>query len=176
MKIFLRILSYANRLPRRLAFFFLYSILGIIFGAFNIILLIPMLSVLFDRTKSTAIPPLAEFKLSIDYLTDTFNHYFLAIIRDHGKLDALIFVCALIVVCVVFANLFRYLERVIATKMRVDLVKNIRMDIFRNVSQLHIGYFNNERKGDLISRFTNDVGEVENAVMNSLKAVLKEPI
>lgn len=176
MKIFLRILSYANRLPRRLAFFFLYSILGIIFGAFNIILLIPMLSVLFDRAKSTAIPPLTEFKLSIDYLTDTFNHYFLAIIRDHGKLDALIFVCALIVVCVVFANLFRYLERVIATKMRVDLVKNIRMDIFRNVSQLHIGYFNNERKGDLISRFTNDVGEVENAVMNSLKAVLKEPI
>jgi ATP-binding cassette, subfamily B, bacterial MsbA len=135
-----------------------------------------MLSVLFDRTKSTMIPPLTEFKLSIDYLKDTFNHYFISIIRDHGKLDALIFVCALIVICVVMANLFRYLERVIATKMRVDLVKNIRMDIFRNVSQLHIGYFNNERKGDLISRFTNDVGEVENAVMNSLKAVLKEPI
>jgi ATP-binding cassette, subfamily B, bacterial MsbA len=176
MKIFFRILSYANRLPRRLAFFFLYSILGIIFGAFNIILLIPMLSVLFDRTKSAVIPPLSEFKLSINYLEDTFNHYFLTIIRDYGKLDALIFVCALIVLCVVLANLFRYLERVIATKMRVDLVKNIRMDIFRNVSQLHIGYFNNERKGDLISRFTNDVGEVENAVMNSLKAVLKEPI
>ncbi len=176
MKIFFRILSYANRLPRRLAFFFLYSILGIIFGAFNIILLIPMLSVLFDRTKSEVIPPLSEFKLSIDYLKDTFNHYFLTIIRDYGKLDALIFVCALIVLCVVLANLFRYLERVIATKMRVDLVKNIRMDIFRNVSQLHIGYFNNERKGDLISRFTNDVGEVENAVMSSLKAVLKEPI
>jgi len=44
------------------------------------------------------------------------------------------------------------------------------------VSLLHIGYFNSERKGDLISRFTNDVNEVENAVMNSLKAVLKEPI
>ncbi len=176
MKVFFRILSYANRLPRRLAFFFLYSVLGIIFGAFNIILLIPMLSVLFDRTTSAVIPPLSEFKLSIDYLKDTFNHYFLTIIRDYGKLDALLFVCALIVLCVVLANLFRYLERVIATKMRVDLVKNIRMDIFRNVSQLHIGYFNNERKGDLISRFTNDVGEVENAVMNSLKAVLKEPI
>src|SRR5260221_1875965 len=63
-----------------------------------------------------------------------------------------------------------------ATKIRVDLVKNIRMEIFRKVSLLHIGYFNSERKGDLISRFTNDVNEVENAVMNSLKAVLKEPI
>ena len=76
----------------------------------------------------------------------------------------------------ILANLFRYLERVMATKIRVDLVKNIRMDIFKKVTQLHIGYFNNERKGDLISRFTNDVNEVENAVMSSLKAVLKEPI
>ncbi|MFN7329273.1 MAG: ABC transporter ATP-binding protein, partial [Bacteroidota bacterium] len=55
-------------------------------------------------------------------------------------------------------------------------MKNIRLDIFNKVTQFHIGYFNNERKGDLISRFTNDVNEVESAVMNSLKAVLKEPI
>jgi subfamily B ATP-binding cassette protein MsbA len=50
------------------------------------------------------------------------------------------------------------------------------MDLFRNVSGLHIGYFNNQRKGDLISRFTNDMAEVEGAVVNSLKFVLKEPI
>ena len=50
------------------------------------------------------------------------------------------------------------------------------MHIFKNVSQLHIGYFNDQRKGDLISRFTNDVGEVETAVASSLKFVLKEPI
>jgi subfamily B ATP-binding cassette protein MsbA len=135
-----------------------------------------MLSVLFDRTSTTIIPSIPDFQLSIKYVTDVFNHYFLSIVRDNGKLDALIFVCILIVACVVLANLFRYLERVIATKLRVDLVKNIRMAIFENVSQLHIGFFNNERKGDLISRFTNDVQEVENSVMNSLKAVLKEPI
>ena len=50
------------------------------------------------------------------------------------------------------------------------------MHIFKNVSQLHIGYFNDERKGDLISRFTNDVGEVGTAVASSLKFVMKEPI
>ncbi len=177
MKIFLRILSYANRLPRRLAFFFMYSILGIIFGAFNIVLVGPMLQVLFDRTKTVAVaPPLPAFNLSTEYIKDAFNHYFLGVVLDKGPHSALLFVCGLIVVCVVMANLFRYLERVMATKIRVDLVKNIRMDIFKKVSLLHIGYFNNERKGDLISRFTNDVSEVENAVMSSLKAVLKEPI
>ncbi len=176
MKIFFRILLYANRLPRRLAFFFLYSILGIIFGALNIILVIPMLRVLFDRTTGAVIPEIPDFELSIKYIETIFNHFFLTIIRDNGKLNALLFVCALIVICVLFANLFRYLERVIATKLRVDLVKNMRMAIFSNVTRLHIGYFNNERKGDLISRFTNDVQEVEGSVMNSLKAVLKEPV
>lgn len=177
MNTFFRILSYANKLRSRLILFFGFSILGIIFGAFNIVLVIPMLTVLFERGKQVVeIPPIPDFKFSTEYLIEVFNHYFLAVIRDKGQLNALLFVCALIVICVILANIFRFLERVIATKLRVDMVKNIRMDIFKKVTQLHIGYFNNERKGDLISRFTNDVNEVENAVMSSLKAVLKEPI
>jgi subfamily B ATP-binding cassette protein MsbA len=136
-----------------------------------------MLDILFkQKEKITVIPDLPSFELSVDYITSVFNHYFIKIVITRGAVDSLLFVCGLIVVCVILANLFRYLERVMATKIRVDLVKNIRMDIFGKVTQLHIGYFNNERKGDLISRFTNDVNEVEGAVMNSLKAVLKEPI
>jgi subfamily B ATP-binding cassette protein MsbA len=177
MKTFLRILSFANDLVPRLVLFFTYSILGIIFGAFNIVLVIPMLKVLFKQTGNDInVPTLPDFSLTSDYLINSFNHYFLRIVRDNGQQAALLFVCVLIVACIILANVFRYLERVMATKIRVDLVKNIRMEIFRKVSLLHIGYFNSERKGDLISRFTNDVNEVENAVMNSLKAVLKEPI
>lgn len=135
-----------------------------------------MFNILFDTTKASVVPELPEFSFDAAYVEKAFNHYFLQIIQDHGKLYALLFVCALIVASVILANIFRYLERVMATKIRVDLVKNIRMDFFKKISLLHIGYFNNERKGDLISRFTNDVQEVENAVMGSLKAVLKEPI
>ncbi len=160
----------------RLIWFFIFSVLGIIFGAFNIVLVIPMLQVLFSRNINEPIPPLPDFSISSDYLVGVFNHYFRQIIQDNGSLNALLFVCALIVLCVILANVFRFLERVVATKIRVDLVRNVRLDIFRNVSRLHIGFFNDERKGDLISRFTNDVQEVEFAVMNSLKAVLKEPI
>jgi subfamily B ATP-binding cassette protein MsbA len=177
MNTFFRVLSYAYKLNQRLILFFVFSILGIIFGAFNIVLVMPMLDTLFNQTEAISkVPPFPEFHLSVDYVVGVFNHYFFQVVINRGALSALLFVCALIVVCVILANLFRYLERVIATKIRVDLVKNIRMDIFRKVTQLHIGYFNNERKGDLISRFSNDVNEVEYAVMNSLKAVLKEPI
>jgi subfamily B ATP-binding cassette protein MsbA len=176
MKTFFRTLSYAPGIPRRLFFFFFYSVLGIIFGAFNIVLVMPMLSVLFKNASVAEVPALPAFSFSSDFIVGVFQHYFLFIIRDYGRLNALLFVCALIVLCVLLANLFRYLERVIATKIRVDLVKNIRQAIFENVSLFHIGYFNSNRKGDLLSRFTNDVMEVENAVMSSLKAVLKEPI
>ncbi|MEJ0056713.1 MAG: ABC transporter transmembrane domain-containing protein [Bacteroidota bacterium] len=177
MKIFFRILSYARNIGQKLALFFTFSILGIIFGAFNIVLVVPMLDVLFKQdTTVLVVPEIPSFSFSPDYIVTVFNHFFFGIIRDRGQLDALLFVCALIVACVILANVFRYLERVMATKIRADLVKNMRMDIFKNVTKLHIGYFNSSRKGDLISRFTNDVQEVETAVMSSLKAVLKEPI
>lgn len=177
MKIFFRILSYANKLSTRLVFFFLYSFLGVVFGAFNIVLIIPMLSVLFRQDNAQiVVPALPEFSFSTDYLLGVFNHYFLEIIKNEGQISALLFICALIMITVLLANIFKFLERVIATKIKVDLTKNLRMDIFKKVTQLHIGYFNTERKGDLISRFTNDVNEVENAVMNSLKAVMREPI
>lgn len=176
MKIFFRILSYARNIGQKLSLFFIFSVLGIIFGAFNIVLVIPMLTVLFKKESSSVVPLLPTFSFSTDYVIQLFQHYFLGIIRDNGRVDALLFVIGLIVVSIIMANFFRYLERVMATKIRADLVKNVRMAIFENVTRLHIGYFNNARKGDLMSRFTNDVGEMENAVMGSLKAVLKEPL
>src|SRR5882672_9172623 len=113
MKTFLRILSFGNKVRSRLALFFIYSILGIIFGAFNIVLLIPMLQVLFKQDSNAInIPVIPNFSFSSDYLIQVFNHFFLTIVRDNGRPDALLFVCALIVVCVVLANIFRYLERV----------------------------------------------------------------
>ena len=102
MSIFFRILSYARNIGQKLTLFFLFSILGIIFGAFNIILVIPMLKVLFKQDGGTVVvPELPSFTLSSDYVITVFNHYFLRIVQDRGQLDALLFVCALIVACVV---------------------------------------------------------------------------
>lgn len=176
MKILLRILTYSSHLRSRAIFFFVFMVLGIIFGAFNLVLLIPMLEVLFSETAAVTAPPLPEFSLSADAALQTFNHYFLLIIQDQGRKSALLFICVLILVCVLLANAFRYLERVIATKIRVDLTRRLRMHFFSHVSTLHLGYFNSERKGDLIARFTGDVMEVENAVLNLFKAVIKDPI
>ena len=136
----------------------------------------PMMKVMFNPTLGSVIPPLPEFSMSIDYLTAFFQHHFIRITVEYGRMDALLFVCIGIVVCVMLSNFFRYMERMTASRVKVDVVKNMRMHIFTNITNLHIGYFNDQRKGDLVSRFTNDMSEVEGSVVSSLKSVMKEPI
>ncbi len=178
MKTYFRILSYAPNLVPRLIQFLIFSVLGIIFSIVNIALVVPMITMLFDNEDSSkiAIPPKPEFSLSPDYFLDTFDFYFASIISEHGPVRALLFICVSVIISMLLTNVFRYVERMIASRVKVDVVKNMRMHIFSKVSLLHIGYFNDQRKGDLISRFTNDVAEVENAVVNSLKFVMKEPL
>jgi ATP-binding cassette, subfamily B, bacterial MsbA len=176
MKDFFRVLKYSNNLVSKLIRFFGFSILGTIFSALTLVVAIPMLDILFQQVKESKIPPIPSFELSADYAMDVFQHYFITIVNTKGKPDALLFICVCIITSVLLGNLFRYLERVIASKMRVNVVQNLRNDFYDKVTNLHIGYFSDQRKGDLISRFTNDVQEVENAVVNSLKVVFKEPV
>jgi subfamily B ATP-binding cassette protein MsbA len=173
---FIRILNYSNNLKARIIKFFVFSIIGTIFSALSLVVVIPMLEILFDKVKVIATPALPPFSLTTEYITGVFQHYFFQVINDQGKINALLFICIAVVSSVLLGNIFGYIERIVASKMRVDIVRNLRNEIFEKVTLLHLGFFNNQRKGDLISRFTNDVQEVEGAVVNSLKVVLKEPI
>ncbi len=177
MEIYLRIFRYAPNFAWRLVKFFVYAVFGIVFSALNLVLVIPMLNVLFtEKTDAVVVPDYPTFNYSIEYGLDLFNYYLNSIIAVNGRADALLFICVGLVSSMFVANVFRYLERIVASRLKVDIVKNIRMDIFSSIVRLHIGFFSDQRKGDLISRFTNDVGEVENAAVNSLKSVLKEPV
>lgn len=177
MKIYLRILSYAPGLVSRLVKFMVYAVLGVIFSASYLALTIPMLKILFYAEVNAVVPPLpTSFEFSKEYFQNSFNHYLIQVIQDYGPHTTLLFICLGIVVLIIIGNTFRYMERMTASRIKVDIVKNMRMSIFSSVSKLHIGFFNNQRKGDLMSRFTNDMSEVESSVMNSLKSVWKEPI
>lgn len=177
MKIYFRILSYARGLSRRMVKFFIFAIFGVLFSAGYLALIMPMLDVLFKRGGVPSIPPApGAFELSTTFARDFFNYHFIRIIHEYGPSTTLLFICAGIVLLMIIGNTFRYFERITASRIKVDVVKNMRMHIFSNVTNLHIGYFNDQRKGDLMSRFTNDMSEVEGSVSNSLKSVLKEPI
>jgi len=177
MKIYLRILGYAPGLSARLVKFFVYAVFGVMFSAGYLALTMPMLKILFDPTVSSVIPPApGQFEISKTFAQAFFNHHFIRIVNENGPHRTLLFICIGIVVLMIIGNTLRYFERMTASRIKVDVVKNMRMHIFRNITNLHIGYFNDQRKGDLMSRFTNDVSEVESSVANSMKSVMKEPI
>jgi len=179
MKTYLRILQYARPFSSFLPLYVLYTVLGIFFGLANFTLIIPLLNVLFNTTQqhtSAAPTALPEFSLTTHYVRDTFNYFFAQIIQSNGRLGALTFVCIIVVVSVFLSNVFRYLSLRILARVRARVIRTLREALYMRITQLHLGYFSGERKGDLMSRFTNDVQEVETSVVNTMTAVIREPL
>ena len=179
MKTYLRLLSFSRPYADFVPLYALYATLGIVFGIANFTLIIPLLNVLFSNTQQhTAAAPAAlpHFALSLDYVKLVFDFYFQRMLVQHGKLGTLAFVCSLVVGSVFLSNLFRYLGGKLLAGVRARVVRNVRGTLFGRITELELGYFTNERKGDLISRLTNDVQEVEISVVNTLTAVFKEPL
>ena len=176
MKTFFRVFKYGRNLGAFLPQYVIYILLAVVFSAINFTLLIPLLSVLFDTADAQVVNDPGEFEFTKDYVIDYFYYTFGNIIQESGKQQALLFVCIIVIVSVFFTNIFRYLATIIVTKIRLDVVKYLRMDIYNRVSSMHLGYFTNERKGDLMSRITNDVQEVEASILNSPKALFREPV
>lgn len=178
MKICLRILAYAKPIRKLVPFYVLSIIMAIVFGLINFSLLIPLLEVLFSQTDAgqtldTITKP--EFYFSLIYLKDLFRYYFVNVIATQGKVYALYFVCIVIVISVLLANIFRYLAEIIVAEVRTKIVYNLRTKLFTNTSQLHLGYFTSKRKGDIIARLTSDIQEVEHAIVDTLRVFFKEP-
>lgn len=178
MKIYFRILAYAKPIRRLVPFYFLAVILAIVFGLLNFSLLIPLLEVLFSQTDAAqpaSVLQKPNFYWSLVYLKDLFQYYFMDVIATQGKVNALYFVCVVIIISVLLTNIFRYLAEIIVAEARTKIVYNLRMQLFINTSQLHLGYFASRRKGDITARIINDVQEVEHAIVDILRVFFKEP-
>jgi len=117
-----------------------------------------------------------SFDFSIEFIKNYFNYHFGQITLEKGRQGALLFVCLVIISSVFFANLFRYLGSRVIGALRAHVVRKIRHAVYERVMQLHLGFFNNERKGDLMAKLTVDIQEVESSVVNTLTVVIREPI
>ena len=176
MKNYFRVFGFAPNVGVRFTLYAVYMVMGVIFGTFNLVLVMPLLKVLFGTTGTAEIEAPGDFSLSVDYLVGTFNYEFYSIIQENGPHRALLFVCIVVLISVFAANLFRYLAVMVTTKIRLDVVKGLRLNVYDRVTSMQLSYFTDQRKGDLISRMTNDVQEVENTVLNSPKSLFREPV
>jgi subfamily B ATP-binding cassette protein MsbA len=106
----------------------------------------------------------------------TFNYYVQYMLNTYGKWGTLQFVCGTVIVSALLANLFRYLSARTMENLRVHTLLNFRRAVFNNVMNLHLAFFNNERKGDIISKIASDVQVVQFSVTSTLQVVFKEPL
>lgn len=141
-------------------------------------MLIPVLDVLFktdqEFSKIIASPPDGGF--SMQSLKDYFYYYLADIIVLNGKEAALIWICVALIGMTTLKNLFKYLAMFFLAVIRNNTVRDLRNRIYTKILHLPLGYFSEERKGDVMAKASNDVQEVEWSIMTSLEAAFREPI
>ncbi|WP_214071989.1 ABC transporter ATP-binding protein [Mucilaginibacter sp. dw_454] len=178
MKTYFRLLSFARPINKFAIPYIITTLLYVFFSTLNLALLIPLLQTLFSTPGTSgaaaAAQPLGP-KPSWTNLSATFNYYVNYFIQHYSAWTTLEYVCGIIVVSVVLGNLFRYLSQRIMENLRVHTLLNLRKSVFDNVMDLHLGYFNNERKGDIISKVASDVQVVQYSVTATLQVIFKEP-
>jgi subfamily B ATP-binding cassette protein MsbA len=147
-----------------------------IFGVLNFVLILPVLNIIFEQTTLTYVEN-TEFSLTdVTYFKNVFYNLLYKVNVLWGENGALLTVCAAVMIASLFANMFKYLAQRTLVSMRVHVLKNMRTAMFGKITGLHIAYFNEKRKGDLISTLSNDIGEVQNSVVTSFQTVFREPV
>lgn len=178
MKTYLRILSHASPYGKIIPLYIILTTFYILFSMVNFSILVPLLEVLFDQVDIEETKKLSQnnnFSFSVDYIRSLFYTYFNSLITDGGRKEALQFVCLVILCSVFLANLFRYFSAVILARVRVRVVTNLRNSLFNKIINFKINFFTEKKKGDVISRVTSDIQQIENSVINSITVLFKEP-
>jgi len=171
---FFKIVRYVIPYKKRVALNVGFNLLSVLFSLFSLSMAIPFLGVLFE------IQPLIHervpFSFSASSIIHNFNYFVSRIIVEHGSFFALGLIGVVVVVSSLMKNGFKYLAMYHLTPIRNGVVRDLRNALYRKSVDLPLSYYTRERKGDIISRMTNDVGQIEMSVISSLEMMFREPI
>lgn len=175
MKPFYRILGYAKPYKGYVALNVVFNFLAILFSLISIGLVIPVLEVIFENQEVQLSPPVNNGDF-FAFLKNTLNYEVGTRIADNGQVAALFYLCILIVVAFFLKNLFRYLALYAITPLRNGITKDLRKALHDKILELPISFFTEQRKGDVISRMTTDLKEIEWSVLMIIEMIFREPI
>lgn len=152
------------------------NLVSSIFSIFTLAMLTPFLEILLGTAKEKMTQPSGDFELSMSYLKNNLNYFFNTIIDTYGQSKALIIVAVSLAFFSLMRNVFAYLGQHFQSYMRAHILRDIRNNLYRKILRLPLSYFSNERKGDIMSRMTTDVAEIEVSIVSSLEMVFRDPI
>ena len=174
MHFFLKILKYIKSYCSYVLLNVFSNILSVIFSLFSLTLVIPFLGILFGtQEKVFQAPPLS---LNASSIKENFYYLISKTIDTKGNVEALMLICVLVLSMFFLKNLFRYLALFFLTPIRNGIIHDMRMDLHKKILSLDIAYIGSKRKGDLTSRMTSDLVEIEWSIMGALEMFFKDPI
>ncbi|MBK9590597.1 MAG: ABC transporter ATP-binding protein [Crocinitomicaceae bacterium] len=181
MKGFLQIFKLSFSYRKTAISVIFYNILFVIFNLISLVLFVPFLQLIFDPEKraelALATMPNWETKESLfKYFGDYYDYMMADYIAANGFKGALLFICMTVLAAFFLKNLFRYGAIWHQSFLRMAVVRDLRAALFGKSVQLPMAYFSEEKKGDLMSRITSDVGEIEIAVVYALEMIFRDPL
>jgi subfamily B ATP-binding cassette protein MsbA len=176
MKQYSRIFRYLGAYKGKIVLYFLFTLLSIVFSIVSIGMLMPFLQLIFTDPRPACAGCSNLGKVSSNPLIQGVNDFLANSIATNGKVPTLGFICLLMVAFIILKNLFLYLSYYVLNPLKNSMVNQLRIDLYDKVLSLPIGFFNEKRKGDLMSRMTNDVAEVEGSVVGTLEGWIRDPL
>ncbi len=177
MKSLRTIFKYVSKYPRLVTSYFILNILSALFSVLSLGLLSPFLLLIFKKEDTfkaiqqsagafNTLNPVAYFKGWLSQVMQT----------PGGDIKALGVICIVVLFSIILKNLFLYLSLYFLNPVRNGIINDMRTKMYNKILALPIGYFSEQRKGDIMSRLTNDLGEVESSTISVLETLFKEPI
>jgi subfamily B ATP-binding cassette protein MsbA len=168
------IYQYISKYPLLVFLYFLLNLLSAAFSLVSLTLLAPFLALIFGLEGGNG---LLGSRFSIGQASDVFyRHLSELVTTDAGKVKALGLICVILIIAILLKNLFLYLSLYVLAPIRNRIINDMRADMFGKILQLPVGFFSDQRKGDIMSKLTNDLQDVEFSTISFLETFLREPI
>lgn len=168
------IFNYIKKYPRMVTGYFILNILSAFFSLISLAMLAPFLTLIFDLQQSDGVQT-SRFRLGelSDQLYNTLSELTQT---PEGRIQALAIICVLVICSIVLKNIFLYGAMYVLTPIRNNIINDMRTDMFKKILALPVGFFNEQRKGDIMSKLTNDLQDVEFSTISFLESFFREPI
>ena len=177
MSTYMRLLGFARPLSRYAVPYFFYSVLHALFNTFTYTMIIPIIGTLFSEGYVfTPTYELPAVELNTECLDGVINYLYTQVFGTEFLTTRLLaLLSALLIMCNVLSNAFRYLGAMTVETMRTRTLQRMRNEMFERTMSMNVGYFSDQRKGDIMSKITSDVMVVQFCITNTLQVMFREP-
>ncbi len=174
MKGLRRFLFYLRPYRKNLVGFSLLTVFSIILGVFSITLVVPFLQIIFNEATFPAAKP--EFHYTVQSIMDNLYYYVGNSMGGTDKRKLLMLLCCTVVAIFFLKNLMTYLSMHVLAPMRTGIIHDLRKKMYENLTKLPLGYYTDQKKGDIMTRMSADVVEIEWSIMGSFISLIRDPL